>query len=170
MFSRRKPPVPGRIDTLVARSAVLQGDLEFAGGLHLDGRVVGRVHATPEAEASTLWIGEPGSVEGSVEARHVVIHGTVKGDVRASERVVLGATARITGDVHYGAIEMTLGARIDGKLVPSAAPTALAASATAVLATAPPAAAAPAAAVPAAGLSSVPQLELQPFDAASPRN
>ena len=36
MFSRRKQPVPGRIDTLIARGAVLQGDLAFAGGLHLD--------------------------------------------------------------------------------------------------------------------------------------
>jgi len=111
MFSRRKPPVPGKIDTLIARSTVLQGDLAFAGGLHLDGRVVGRLSATPDAAAATLWIGEAGCVEGGVEARHVVIHGT--------ERVVLGATARITGDVHYGAIEMTLGARVDGKLVPS---------------------------------------------------
>lgn len=147
MFSRNKPPVPGRIDTLVARSTSLQGDLEFAGGLHLDGRVVGRVRAAPAAEASTLWIGEPGSVEGSVEARHVVVHGSVKGDVCGHDRVVLGATARITGDVHYGAIEMTLGARIDGRLVPRAA-------------AAPVAAAAPAA----------PELELQPFDAAAPRN
>ena len=119
MFSRRKPPVPGKIDTLIARSTVLQGDLAFAGGLHLDGRVVGRLSATPDAAAATLWIGEAGCVEGGVEARHVVIHGTIKGDVHGTERVVLGATARITGDVHYGAIEMTLGARVDGKLVPS---------------------------------------------------
>ena len=109
MFSRRKPPVPGKIDTLIARSTVLQGDLAFAGGLHLDGRVVGRLSATPDAAAATLWIGEAGCVEGGVEARHVVIHGTIKGDVHGTERVVLGATARITGDVHYGAIEMTLG-------------------------------------------------------------
>jgi cytoskeletal protein CcmA (bactofilin family) len=78
-----------------------------------------------------------------VEAQQVVIHGAVKGDVHGHERVVLGATARITGDVHYGAIEMTLGARVDGKLVPggTAAPT-----------TAAPAAAAPADAAPAAGV------------------
>jgi cytoskeletal protein CcmA (bactofilin family) len=71
--------------------------------------------------------------------------------------VVLGATARITGDVHYGAIEMTLGARIDGRLVPQAA--------AARVAAVPPVAAAPAAAAPTA-----PELELQPFDAAAPRN
>ena len=143
MFSRRKPSVPGRIDTLVGPQTVLQGDLAFAGGLHIDGRIVGRVHPSAGGAEATLWIGEQGSVEGRVEAQQVVIHGAVKGDVHGHERVVLGATARITGDVHYGAIEMTLGARVDGKLVPggTAAP-AIAASA----------AAAPAAAATSAGV------------------
>ncbi len=143
MFSRRKPSVPGRIDTLVGPQTVLQGDLAFAGGLHIDGRIVGRVHPSAAGAEATLWIGEQGSVEGRVEAQQVVIHGAVKGDVHGHERVVLGATARITGDVHYGAIEMTLGARVDGKLVPGGA---------AAPATASPAIAAPAPAAPAAGV------------------
>ena len=141
MFSRRKPSVPGRIDTLVGPQTVLQGDLAFAGGLHVDGRIVGRVHPSPGSAEAALWIGEQGSIEGQVEAKQVVIHGAVRGDVHGHERVVLGATARIVGDVHYGSIEMTLGARVDGKLVPAG---------TAAPAAAAPAAAAPAAAAPAA--------------------
>ncbi|MFO0510446.1 MAG: polymer-forming cytoskeletal protein, partial [Gammaproteobacteria bacterium] len=94
MFSRRKPSVPGRIDTLVGPQTVLQGDLAFAGGLHIDGRIVGRVHPSAAGAEATLWIGEQGSVEGRVEAQQVVIHGAVKGDVHGHERVVLGATAR----------------------------------------------------------------------------
>ena len=35
-----------------------------------------------------------------------------------SERVVLGSKARVQGNVHYGVIEMALGAEISGKLVP----------------------------------------------------
>lgn len=134
MFSRRKPSVAGRIDTLVGPQTVLQGDLAFAGGLHVDGRIVGRVHPSAGGVEATLWISEKGSVEGQVEAQQVVIHGAVTGDVHGHGRVVLGATARITGDVHYGAIEMTLGARVDGKLVPRAA----AAPAADVLTLAPP--------------------------------
>ena len=156
MFSRRKPPVPGRIDTLVGRQTLLQGDLAFSGGLHVDGRIVGRVHAASGAAEATLWIGEQGSIEGQVEARQVVVHGAVEGDVHGAERVVLGATARIKGDVHYGTIEMTLGARIDGRLVPvgreAAAPAAPAASV---------------AAIPAASAPQTPELDLRPFDARS---
>jgi len=47
----------------------------------------------------------------------VILDGRVKGDIRARERVVLGATARVEGDVYYGVIEMTVGAQIMGRLV-----------------------------------------------------
>jgi cytoskeletal protein CcmA (bactofilin family) len=48
---------------------------------------------------------------------NVVLNGTIHGDIHAIERVVLGATARVEGNVYYGIIEMTLGAQIIGKLV-----------------------------------------------------
>ena len=48
-----------------------------------------------------------------------MLKGTVKGDIHARGRVVLGATARVEGNVYYGVIEMTLGAQIMGKLVVS---------------------------------------------------
>ena len=45
-----------------------------------------------------------------------MLNGTVNGDIVAPGRVVLGATARVQGNVYYGVIEMTLGAQIMGKL------------------------------------------------------
>jgi cytoskeletal protein CcmA (bactofilin family) len=65
-------------------------------------------------------VGEPGRIHGNVEVAVAVINGEVVGNVQGSERVVLGAKARVTGDVSYGVIEMTLGARIEGRLVPLA--------------------------------------------------
>lgn len=117
MFGRKKSSISGRIDTLIARSARLQGDVEFTGGLHLEGHVIGNVR-TQAGEAATLWVSEQGCVEGAVDVPNVVLNGTVKGDVHASDRVVIGATARITGNVHYGTIEMALGAQVAGKLIP----------------------------------------------------
>jgi cytoskeletal protein CcmA (bactofilin family) len=117
MFKRREKNSAARIDTLIGRSASVQGDVEFAGGLHLDGRITGSVCATSGAAAS-LSVSEHGVVEGSVRAPHVVVNGRVNGDIFGSERVVLGAKARVRGNVHYGVIEMALGAEISGKLVP----------------------------------------------------
>jgi len=113
-----------RIDTLIGKAGKVSGDVEFAGGLHLDGRVAGNVRAVDGDPESTLHVSEHGAIEGSVEVPNVMLNGSVRGDIYATGRVVLGAQARVHGNLHYGVIEMTLGAEIKGKLVPlpSAAP------------------------------------------------
>lgn len=113
MFTRE--PKSPRIDTLVGRASTVQGDVDFAGGLHLDGTIAGNVRAVP-SEGSSLSVSQTGTIHGNVEARNVMLNGTVEGDIVARERVVLGATARVQGNVYYGVIEMTLGAQIMGKL------------------------------------------------------
>jgi cytoskeletal protein CcmA (bactofilin family) len=45
------------------------------------------------------------------------LNGTVKGDVRATERVELGPKARVIGNVQYKLIEMSIGAEVNGKLI-----------------------------------------------------
>lgn len=117
MFKSREKKTTARIDTLIGKSASVQGDVEFSGGLHIDGRVTGSVR-TSSGAAGALSVSEHGVIEGSVEAPQVVVNGRVNGDIVASERVVLGAKARVQGNVHYGVIEMALGAEITGKLVP----------------------------------------------------
>ena len=119
MFNRDSKAV--QIDTLIARSVTVRGDVEFAGGLHLDGQVAGAVRADPQTPAS-LSISDTGSIEGAVDVTDLTLHGTVRGDIVARGRVVLGPSARVEGDVYYGVIEMTLGAQITGRLVRLAAP------------------------------------------------
>jgi cytoskeletal protein CcmA (bactofilin family) len=107
---------PSRIDTLIGKAARVHGDVDFEGGLHLDGHVAGNVRSADTRECA-LSVSESGSIEGSVQVPSVTLHGTVKGDIHARERVILGPTARVEGNVYYGVIEMTLGAQILGRLV-----------------------------------------------------
>lgn len=107
-----------RVDILIGKSARIHGDIDFAGGLHLDGQVTGSVRADGAA-GSLLSVSESGSIEGSVEVANVVLNGTVKGDIHATERVVLGPCSKVQGDVHYGVIETAAGAEILGRLVPA---------------------------------------------------
>ena len=104
-----------RIDTLIGKAAHIHGDIEFAGGLHLDGSIVGNVRSDRSPD-STLSVSVGASIEGSVDVPNVRLDGTVKGDIRAPGRVILGARARVEGNLLYGVIEMTLGAQIMGKL------------------------------------------------------
>ena len=121
--SKPKPPVapkPRRrsaeIDTLIGTNTKVSGDIEFSGGLHVDGYIKGNIQSEPNT-TSVLSIAEQGVVEGSVSVPHVVLNGTVKGDVSARERVELGTTARVIGNVFYNLIEMAIGAEINGKLI-----------------------------------------------------
>ena len=115
MFKRKRNK-PAKIQTLVGAKTRINGDLEFAGGLHLDGYINGNVKAEPSAGA-VLSVSEHGCIEGSVIVANIVLNGIVKGDIEASERVELGPKARVLGNVHYTIIETAIGAQINGKLI-----------------------------------------------------
>lgn len=111
------PPDMHKIDTLVGPTAKVSGDIEFEGGLHVDGRIAGDVRAAAGSE-TTLSVSEQGVIEGAVSVTHLILEGCVKGPIQASGRVLLGPKSRVQGDLFYGAIEMTLGAEIMGKMAP----------------------------------------------------
>ena len=104
------------VDTLVGANSRISGDLHFSGGCHVDGTVNGSVTADPDSK-SALSISEEGNIEGGVTVPYVVLNGIVRGDVFANQRVELGPTARVIGNVYYNLIEMAIGAEINGKLV-----------------------------------------------------
>ena len=104
------------VDTLVGANSKINGDLNFEGGCHIDGTVKGNVSADSDGN-SALSISEDGNVEGGVSVPFIILHGIVRGDVCASQRVELGPTARVIGNVYYNLIEMKGGAEINCKLV-----------------------------------------------------
>ena len=121
MFGRKKPET-AKIETLIGPGTRIEGNLIVTGGVHLEGYVKGNVTTGPDGTAG-LSIGPRGIVEGVVEVPRVLVHGEVRGDIRAKEKVELGAGARVSGNVSYGVIEMTAGAVIQGRLVaPTTAP------------------------------------------------
>ena len=115
MFKRARSKLH-RIDTLIGAETRIEGDLHFAGGLHVDGHVKGNIQSSAKP-GDTLSISDSAVIDGSVAAPHVVLNGVVHGDIWAATRVEMGATARISGNVYYGLIEMAVGAEINGKLV-----------------------------------------------------
>ena len=104
------------IDTLIGSGSILQGDLEFTGGLRVDGHIKGHVSAQ-DTNKGTLVLSESGVIEGDVNVPHVVVNGTINGNIVSSGHVELQANARITGDIHYKAVEIELGAVLNGSLV-----------------------------------------------------
>lgn len=114
---KQKPRRPtGHFDTLISSRTTVQGDVQFSGGLHVDGKVHGKVVAEDGSDA-VLRISEIGEIAGDIVAPHVIINGTVHGDVYASAHLELAEKASINGNVYYNLIEMAMGASVNGNLV-----------------------------------------------------
>ena len=67
-------------------------------------------------------IGEEGTVEGEIDVARCLIGGTVRGTVKASEKVVLHAAAKVWGEVHAPAVVMEDGAFLEGRVEMESAP------------------------------------------------
>ncbi len=104
------------IDTLIGAKTDLKGDIVFSGGLRVDGKVRGNITAKGDGN-STLVLSEHASVTGNITVPHIITNGSIKGHVRAAERIELQSKAEIFGDVYYKVIEMALGAVVNGSLV-----------------------------------------------------
>ena len=104
-----------RDHTLIAPSARIVGDIEFNGGLHVQGEVDGNI--TVGEDGGQLVIGESGVVRGEIRVPRITINGRVEGDVNATEHLELASKAQVEGNVFYVMIEMLMGARVNGKLV-----------------------------------------------------
>jgi cytoskeletal protein CcmA (bactofilin family) len=117
MIGKRTEEKPcSTIDTLIGNHTELTGDLTFGGGLRVDGKIRGNVMAKGDSN-SMLVISEEGAVEGSIDVPHVVVNGRIDGNLISSGTVELQAKADVSGDVHYQALKMELGASVNGNLI-----------------------------------------------------
>ncbi len=105
-----------RINSLVGHNTIITGDLDFSGGLLIDGKVIGKITAVDDDNAA-ITISENGYVQGEIQVPNVVINGTVEGNVYASNNVELAKKARVFGNVYYNLFEMEMGAEVNGNLI-----------------------------------------------------
>lgn len=126
MFGSSKSSRDGQlvVDALIGSQVVIRGDVEFSGGLYVEGRIHGKVVAQEGSSAANITLAENGVVEGEIRAQVVVISGRMDGDVHATERVELTPSARVNGNVHYQVVEMAAGAQLNGRLIHASNPVA----------------------------------------------
>lgn len=86
-------------------------EIRFEGTLSVDGYLAGFVCG----EKGTLITTAAGEVDGDVSVDIAIIHGLVRGDIKAATRVELGSTARVIGDIEALALEIQTGAVFEGR-------------------------------------------------------
>lgn len=116
MFSKNRNKAQSRIDTLIGAETQVEGNINFVGGLRVDGEVRGNV-SEASGKAGTLVLSEQGRIDGAITVSHIVINGKVTGPVRSNQFIELQAKSRVSGDVHYKSLEIHTGAVVEGKLI-----------------------------------------------------
>ncbi len=100
----------GRLSGFVGNGTVLTGETNFQAMLRVDGHLTGRV----TSENGTLIIGSTGKVDANIAVAAAMINGMVNGDIVASEKIELGRTARVTGNIQTPRLVMEDGAILEG--------------------------------------------------------
>lgn len=100
----------GRLSGFVGHGTVLTGETNFQAMLRVDGVLQGTV----SSEAGTLIVGTNGQVDANVAVASATINGTVNGDIVATEKLHLGRTAKVVGNVQTPKIVIEEGAILEG--------------------------------------------------------
>ena len=100
----------GRLSGFVGHGTTLTGETEFHAMLRVDGHLVGTV----TSEAGTLIIGTSGLVDANIAVAAATINGAVNGDIVASEKLHLGRTARVLGNIQSPRLIVEEGAILEG--------------------------------------------------------
>ncbi len=110
---------PARSDSLrsnevatIGKSVVVKGELSGSEDLIIDGEVEGSI----SLRGQSLTVGPNGRLRANIEARNVILHGRVDGDVHATERVELRKTASLAGNISTARISIEDGAFFKGTI------------------------------------------------------
>ena len=111
--SGQPPPTP-RSDrneqSFLQNGVRLQGEIEVAGDLRVEGTVKGGLSVR-----GVLLIGAKAVVDGDIKGREVVIHGQVGGTLRADERIHLAKGAKVKGDLYCRSLVIDEGVHFEGR-------------------------------------------------------
>lgn len=112
-----RPAEPVRSDSLrssevatIGKSVVVKGELSGSEDLIVDGEVEGSI----TLRGQSLTIGPNGRVRANIEARNVIVHGRLDGDIHATDRVDLRKSASLSGDIATARISIEDGAFFKG--------------------------------------------------------
>lgn len=100
----------GRLSGFVGHGTTLTGETQFHAMLRVDGHLIGTV----SSDSGTLIIGTNGQVDANIHVAAAMINGTVNGDIVATEKLQLGRTARVLGNIHSPRLIVEEGAILEG--------------------------------------------------------
>ena len=100
----------GTLSGFVGGGTVVTGEANFKAMMRVDGHLSGRVSSS----SGTLIVGANGKVDANIEVAVAVIHGTINGDIIATQRLELGRAAKVHGNIQTPSLIIEQGAIFEG--------------------------------------------------------
>ncbi len=102
-------PEGTNLNGFLDKGSHFQGELAFEETFRIDGRFEGKI-----LSGSELILGDSAEVKGEIEVGRLSVNGTLKGTVRARERIELHARARVEASLTTPILKIEEGARFEG--------------------------------------------------------
>jgi len=100
----------GTLSGFVGGGTVVTGEANFKAMMRVDGHLSGRVSSS----SGTLIVGANGKVDANIEVAVAVIHGAINGDIIATQRLELGRSAKVNGNIQTPSLIIEQGAIFEG--------------------------------------------------------
>jgi len=97
---------------IITSSLLIKGEIKGSDDLYIDGEVQGTIHLSN----GRVTVGPHGKITADVDAREIIVRGKVQGALRGRERVEIGSTGEVRGDIATLRIAIGEGAQIHSKV------------------------------------------------------
>jgi cytoskeletal protein CcmA (bactofilin family) len=98
--------------THIGASIIINGALNSDEDLQIDGQVKGEI----VTRQGTLVIGKSANIDADVRGARITVRGRVDGNISASQRIELGASAEVTGSLSANFVVLADGALFNGQI------------------------------------------------------
>jgi cytoskeletal protein CcmA (bactofilin family) len=100
----------GDLNGFLDKGSSFSGELEFEDTMRIDGRFSGKIISKNE-----LIVGESATIEGEIHVGRIAISGTVRGKVKADERIEIHRAGKVYSDIETPALVIEEGAVFEGQ-------------------------------------------------------
>ncbi len=91
----RTNEIEGAMNTIIGKGSKLEGKMNVAQSIRIDGSFKGEINAT-----DTLIVGTTGELtDVSISVKNAIVGGKIKGNITASSKVTLESSSRLEGDL-----------------------------------------------------------------------
>jgi len=100
----------GSAVTVIASNTRFTGKIKGGDTLRISGYFKGKI-----ACRRMVWVDKTGRIEGTVNARRVIVEGEINGCIESADHVELRSNGRMIGDINAGKITVAQGCFFDGR-------------------------------------------------------